>query len=123
MKNKELYIGSEIDVLKLTLNKFDIPERRFSAFEEKDESLCLNYYNNMWITYIKQEDRRINFNKFGTFGEARNSVFRTFSNDEKDIKKMERFYRILNIQLKEANVDLETADDIANKQVKTQKAR
>lgn len=123
MESINFNINNEIDVLKITLEAFEVSDKAYSFFEEKDNSLCLNFFNNTWITYYKAYNKRSNFKKYNTFDDTCKYIFETFASDEIELKKMKRFFHVLGIQLDNANVEIEKAEDIVVSNIIDQRKR
>ena len=114
---------NELDILNAILDRFGVSENHYSFFTDKNNSLCLNYFKDNWITYIKKNNKRSEFKKFSSFDSVCNFIFNTFSSDEEEAKKMKKHFQVLEIQLRSANVEFESAEDLVKTHKNNQRTR
>lgn len=110
MKKSEFFITNEIELLKLTLEKFNIFEREYAIFEEKDEAMCLDRLFDYWITYYSDKNSKINFKAHEKFSEACDEVFKSFAYNKEEQRAMKKYFDVFNIQLKDIGVYLDKAE-------------
>lgn len=111
MKKNNVFINNEMEVLLITLYRFDVREREFSILEEKDESVCLDRLEDNWVTYYSEKNNKSNYKTHKTFYEACDAMFKAFADTKEEQRAMKKFYDVLIIQLNEAGVELELAEN------------
>ena len=111
MKKSEFFVTNEIELLELTLDRFNISEREYAIFEEKDEAVCLNCLFDYWVTYYLEKGAKTSFKAHETFNEACDEVFKAFSDNKEEHRAMKKYFDVFNIQLNEIGVYLDKAED------------
>ena len=103
-------VNNDIDVLLLTLSKFEV-DKKYSLFEEEEGAICLDYLNDTWVTYYSAKGLKLNAKEYNSFYEACTGIFKFLSDNKKEAKAMAKYFQVLKIQLADVGYELESAEE------------
>ena len=82
----------QIDALIETMERFHVPSRCYSLFEERDESSCLVYDKGIWFVYYSERNLKTNSKQTEDLEEACRFLLYAMAENEEEYHQMVHYY-------------------------------
>ena len=83
-----------LDSLRATLTKFEIPSYKYSILEDEDDALCLSCDDGKWVTYGSERGGKSGVKYFTNVDDACFDLMHSMVKSKKSFNDMKRYYAL-----------------------------